>query len=158
MGYSSNFKNNNYKVDILRNNEDKVTYLIKSFSMPSISVPALEVANKENPAFTTKTNSSQFSYSSLSIVHLLKEDLEEYLYYLDWLEQIRTNPETYCTIIIYITTNKGNVKYKCSFFGVHLVNLGGIEFRDNDESFPGVELTTEFEFESLQFDKDLDNQ
>lgn len=153
MKLLSQFQLDNFLVEIERGvSQDQLTghftstlYAQKA-NLPAMSIPSIQLANKLM-RYSTVSNSDSISYSTFNVSFILDEDLEQYFYFYNWKESLILNPETFTKIRLYITTNKKNIKYVVTFIGVHLTEIGGVDFDSTMTEHNPVTFDVSFEYE-----------
>lgn len=124
-------------------------------NLPSMSIPSIQLSNKLM-RYSTVSNSDSISYSTFNLSFMLDEDLESYFYFYNWKESLILNPETFTRIRLFITTNKKNIKYVATFVGVHLTEIGGVDFDSTITEYTPTTFDVSFEYEYYTIDR-VDN-
>lgn len=143
---------NNFKLSIYDSQE--FNYFMQSVSIPSISLPEVEVSNMGHEIWV---EGEQISYELLDVNFLISEDFVNYIYLHNWITQCRDKDfveNNMKDITINILNNNKLKDLTFTFHGAFPTNLGTINLESNIDDTTPLTCSATFRYQWFSISND----
>jgi hypothetical protein len=151
-----------FRISIDHTRFGNVQFFAQSISHPGASANAVEIAAPR--VSSIPFSPSKITYSDLTVMIILDEDMQSYTELQDWMESLVNEPEvrprqrvqspslqeSYADITVTILTSHNNANLRIKYNDCIITNLGQVEMTANQQDVTFITFAANFKFRDFE--------